>query len=79
MRRRGKPVNSVQAKTQKNGPRTEKPDGNGALSRHATHTTAFQSRILGPAIQEDGVLVTLDKAIRYLAEPRLLPHLLLLQ
>ncbi len=55
-----------------------------------TLTAPFQSRIFGHqqindallldlAVQENGILVTLDKAIRYLAEPHFHGHLLALQ
>jgi hypothetical protein len=43
---------------------------------HQQVTDAF---LLGLAIQENGVLVTLDKAIRYLAGPRYAKHLLVLE
>jgi hypothetical protein len=35
--------------------------------------------MLGLAINEDGILVTLDKAIRYMAGPRLSKHVLVLE
>lgn len=43
------------------------------------HQQINDALLLGLAVQANGILVTLDKGIRYLAAPRLLGHLLVLQ
>lgn len=43
------------------------------------HQQINDALLLGLAVKENGVLVSLDKGIRYLADPRLLGHLLVLQ
>jgi len=43
------------------------------------HQQITDAYLLGIAIQEDGVLVTLDKAIRSLAGPRYVRHVLVLE
>ena len=49
------------------------------LTRIFGHQQINDALLLGLAVSEKGVLVTLDKGIRYLAEPGLLGHLLVLQ
>jgi len=48
----------------------------GRVYGHQQITDAY---LLGLAIKENGVLVTLDKAIRYMAGPRYAKHLLVLE
>jgi len=43
------------------------------------HQQITDALLLGLAVKENGVLVTMDKGIQYLAGPRLLSHLLVLQ
>lgn len=48
----------------------------GRVFGHQQITDAY---LLGLAVKEDGVLVTLDKALRYMAGPRYARHLLVLE
>lgn len=43
------------------------------------HQQITDAYLLGLAVKENGVLVTLDKAIRYMAGPRYAKHLLVLE
>jgi toxin-antitoxin system PIN domain toxin len=43
------------------------------------HQQIADAYLLGLAVKENGVLVTLDKAIRYMAGPRYAKHLLVLE
>jgi toxin-antitoxin system PIN domain toxin len=49
------------------------------VARIFGHQQISDALFLGLAVKENGVLVTMDKGIRYLAEPGLLRHLLVLQ
>jgi hypothetical protein len=48
----------------------------GRVFGHQQITDAY---LLGLALKEDGILVTLDKALRYMAGPRYARHLLVLE
>jgi hypothetical protein len=43
------------------------------------HQQVTDAYLLGLAVKENGVLVTLDKAIRYMAWPKYTKHLLVLE
>ena len=43
------------------------------------HQQITDAYLLGLAVRESGVLVTLDKAIRYMAGPKYAKHLLVLE
>jgi uncharacterized protein len=43
------------------------------------HQQITDAYLLGLAVKEDGVLVTMDKAIRFMAGPRLSEHVLVLE